>query len=290
MAFQKNMHFKQALGVPGEFYDNTSPQRVSAFKLKGATGASTYAVNVITFAANPLNGETVKIGTVTYAFKDTPAAAEDIRIGIDAAATLAYLINAVNGTGTAGVDYFTGTTSPNTAVRAEIDGSLGVKLTARTAGVSGNALVLTVTGGSLIIENATGTLNGGAAGVNINPTVARVFTQDTTDDSAVIMGGSGVIRGVLVSPKQYANYNNLRATMEVADGSPGDIAWMAHIVVVSAHAVKPDYIAIYNLTDGTIGANPGATGIPSGWAVIPKARYILYSAVAGGLAVLELDY
>ena len=285
---QKITNYKQALGVPGEFYDTTSPRRVSAFILNGRTGASVYASNVITFADNPVDGDTLTVGATTYKFVDALAADNDVQIGLDVPETLSRLIKVVNGTGTAGVDYFAGTTTPNASARAEMDGAIGVRLVALTAGTGGNSTALTATGGAIIVETGAALL-GGAAGVFIPPTVARVFSQNTDIDNTFQLGGQGAMRGVLVSPKQYANTAGLDASYEVPEGSAGDIAWMGNIVVKSAQAVAPGYVGIYNTTTGEIGANPTSANIPNGWALMGDSRYILHNAAAGGLAVLELD-
>lgn len=284
---QKNINSKLALGVPGEFYDKTAPKRCWSYRLNGAAGASTYAENFVTFAANPLDGETITLGATVYTFKNTMAAAGDVQIGVEVGDTINSFVKTVNGTGVAGVDYFTDTTVPNASARAQVDGALGVKVTAKAAGTAGNAIVFTASGGSLIIEAPGGTLVGGAAGVSIPPTVARVFTF-TDDPNVVALGGTGAFAGILVGPKQYANYLNLRPTMQIPEGVNGDIAYMGDIVVTCAHATSPNYIGIYNTTTGEIGANPSATGIPTGWAAIPNSRYILFTAVAGEQAVLQL--
>ena len=74
------------------------------------------------------------------------------------------------------------------------------------------------------------------------PTVGYVFTQGSADNEAVV-GGSGAYLGVLVEPKQYANYANLNASLVVKAGTNGEICDMGHIYVKSAAAFAPGYLA-----------------------------------------------
>lgn len=82
------------------------------------TFALTFAIaHISTNGSNPADGDTVTVRDKTYRFKNTMAAANDIKIGANIDATLLSLVHAVNGTGTVGTDYFTGTTKP-TSVQA----------------------------------------------------------------------------------------------------------------------------------------------------------------------------
>lgn len=77
-------------------------------------GVSPKCLLKLSSGTNPADGDTVVVPAYhnvsrTFRFKTTPAAAGDIKIGADFAATLANLSNAINGTGTPGTDYFTGT-------------------------------------------------------------------------------------------------------------------------------------------------------------------------------------
>jgi hypothetical protein len=85
------------------------------------------------------DGKIVVVNDVTYRFKSTMAQANDVKIsGVDGDTTLGNLVAAVNLSGTEGVEYFAGTTSP-TDVAAGAVGSHATIMTATTKGVIGNS-------------------------------------------------------------------------------------------------------------------------------------------------------
>lgn len=120
----------------------------------------------------------------------------------------------------------------------------------------------------------------------LQPAVGLVFTQGTNDNEAVV-GGSGAYLGVLVEPKQYANFANLNATLNVNPGTNGEICNMGHIFVKSPTAVKPGYVAAYNPATGIISGFETAGDITSGYIRIP-AKFIKVSAAANQVSILEL--
>ena len=118
------------------------------------------------------------------------------------------------------------------------------------------------------------------------PTVGYVFTQGTADNEAKV-GGSGAYLGVLVEPKQYANYNNLNASLEVKPGTNGEICSMGHIFVKSATAFQPGYLAEYEPATGAISAIEDTLSTATA-VQIPAARFIKVSGEANGVGILEL--
>lgn len=119
------------------------------------------------------------------------------------------------------------------------------------------------------------------------PTVGYVFTQGTADNEAKV-GGSGTYLGVLVEPKQYANYNgDLSATLAVKPGTNGQICSMGHIFVKSATAFKPGYLAEYEPATGAISAIENTLSTATA-VQIPAARFIKVSGGANGVGILEL--
>lgn len=118
------------------------------------------------------------------------------------------------------------------------------------------------------------------------PTVGYVFTQGTADNEAKV-GGSGTYLGVLVEPKQYANYNNLNASLEVKPGTNGEICSMGHIFVKSATAFEPGYLAEYEPATGAISAIEDTLSTATA-VQIPAARFIKVSGGANGVGILEL--
>lgn len=278
---QKTVYTAQALGVPGEFYDD-SPRRVAPYILRSAAGEIA-AVGSIAFSGNPADGDTVTVGETTYKFKTDMAAANDIKLGSSQSDSIATLVKVINGTGASGTDYYAGTTTPNASASAAASGA-EVTITAKTAGAAGNSVALAATGSVMNVSGST--LEGGALST-VLPTVACVFTSGTEDNEAVI-GGAGAFRGVLVGPKQYANYMNLEATMNLPDGSIGQLATMGHILVKVGNAISPDDAAVYNNVTGEISGIESNGSAPSGSTKIPNAKFILRSAAAGETAILEL--
>lgn len=121
-----------------------------------ATGSITNSTGV------PANNNTVVIGGRTYTFKTAiTASADDVLIGASITASMQNLIDAVNGTGTSGVQYSAATTK-NPMVSAKA-GTVGVvELESRFPGIIGNLITLAVTGANLARSGAT--MTGGADG------------------------------------------------------------------------------------------------------------------------------
>lgn len=85
----------------------------SAAKLtsSGVLAPATHATSeIVSDATNFIDGETITINATVYRFKDTPAQAYDINVGISAAESLDFLKLAINATGVGdGSDYYAGT-------------------------------------------------------------------------------------------------------------------------------------------------------------------------------------
>ena len=124
------------------------------------------------------------------------------------------------------------------------------------------------------------------ANESAQPTVGYAFTQGTNDNEAKV-GGTGAFLGILVEPKQYANYANLNASLVVKAGTNGEICDMGHIFVKSATEVKPGYVAAFANATGAISAYASAASIPETSTQIP-GKFIKVSAAANGVAILEL--
>jgi hypothetical protein len=102
------------------------------------------------------------------------------------------------------------------------------------------------------------------------------------------MGGTGVFAGILVNGKELVRSNGLEAGLTVADNSVGSICSMGHVWVKTVNAVQVGYLACYNTTTGDItGIASGSA--PSGYELIPNAKFVAVNAEANGLAVLELN-
>lgn len=287
MALQSAIRFKQAFGVPGSFF-NSSPRRVAPYNLYTASSDAVKATGSVAFGTtNASNNDTVSIGGQIYTFKTSLTAAttaNEVLIGTDVAASVANLAAAVNaGTG-AGTKYGSETVKNAWAVASVGTTTSTLTLTAVTAGAQGNSIALDAS-----VATATA-FSGGSDGVNAAAYVGYAFSVDPTDAGKAQAGNSnsGVFGGILVSPKQYANYNNLAPSMAVKDGMIGELCTFGELIVQSAHAVKPGYLGCFRSSDGMIGAAVDSDHIPAGYTAIPHATYQYYDGEANGLAVLVL--
>lgn len=135
----------------------------------GADGTGAIAVTAVaatdTLTSNNTNvsdGDTVTIQGTAYRFKNTLAQIGDIKIGASADATLTSLAKAINGTGVAGTDMFTGTPAdPN--VSSSTVSAHALTFTALVTGTGGNAYTLATTAVTLTPGGAT--FSGGVTGV-----------------------------------------------------------------------------------------------------------------------------
>jgi len=129
--------------------------------LGGGTGSSVTGVA----------GETVVINGTTYTFEDvltedyTDAVANQIHFGADSAAALDNLKHVVNGTGTEGTDYSTGSTQPDD-VEATTNSDTTQVFKAQTLGTAGNAYEVSDTLSNGAFGSAT--FAGGSEGANFD--------------------------------------------------------------------------------------------------------------------------
>jgi Tfp pilus assembly protein PilW len=169
--------------------------------------AALFASDVFTFSDVGNAAEEIVIGDVTYTLQTTLAAPYDVKIGGTAAATAASLTHAINGTGTAGTDYFAGT-EEHPDVSAEVD-SAAVTVTAKVAGADGNAIVAT----SDSIEGAwtgEGTLAGGADITDV---------REKLDALIAAVGGIEELTAanVVVTPAGAITETDVQAALEELD-------------------------------------------------------------------------
>lgn len=280
MGFQTVINTKLAGGVVGEYTDD-SPHRERGYILLSKVTDGVKAEGELTFTANPEANDTITVANVTYTFKSTLAAANDVKIGANLAATLTSLAKVINGTATAGTDCYAGTKDLAAIMEAEAT-STKVVLTMKNAGIEGNYTALT--SGDV---NAVATpFAGGVDESVVLPKIACAFTETGTNGQARI-GGTGAFAGVFVQPKMYANLKGLNATLEVESGSQGGLCTFGHINVITASDFAAGYVAAYNNANGVINAYANAGVIPAGFTQIANASFI-NGGSAGELAVLQL--
>lgn len=144
----------------GTAYDIT-PEDFTPGAVVASSG--TKATGLLTSdAVNVSADETVTIGAITYTFKaSVTTTANQVKVGADAAESLANLKAAVNRTGAAGTDYGSDTVV-NPSVAATTLTATTLAFEARSIGSAGNALATTETSAHLMFADTT--LTGGAGG------------------------------------------------------------------------------------------------------------------------------
>ena len=273
-------------GKPGDFYDQ-SPRRVDPFTLVTSSSDAVAATGKIVFTAQPTANDTITIATVTYKFVSALAAANDVKLGTNLAATLASLVKAVNGTGTAGTDYYTGTKALSDVVVASGSSDTTLNLTAVTPGVSGNYINLASSDDNGTVTAFSGGVNGVSADAYVGYWFSVLATEPAKAQAGYVSGSS--TGGILVNANEYANFNNLEASLRLHENSIGSLASMGRVIVKVDHNVTVGYLGCYNSATGSIGAAAASDSVPAGYTLIPNSKFILQNATANGLAILQLD-
>lgn len=135
--------------TPGE--GETVTIGTTAYKARlDALGTGVAATAILTSNTSEIaDGDTVTIGTTVYRFKDTTAAAYDVkRHGTTADTTLGNLVKAVNASGTGdGTDYHAGTLVHPTVAAGEVTDH-AITFTAKSVGFAGNAIAKGLSAGA----------------------------------------------------------------------------------------------------------------------------------------------
>jgi len=151
------------LGVDNATEDVSVTSRAIQVSLAVTQGVAASAV--LTQTANaPAASDSVTVNDRTYVFDATLDAAYDVKLEATADATMDHLIKAINGTGTAGVDYFAGTlpaTGVTAGARVGTGNGASTTITANAEGTAGNAFAKAETGGELDFDGAGATFTGG---------------------------------------------------------------------------------------------------------------------------------
>lgn len=184
--------------------------------LTGVIVPGSHAESVLTSnGTNVSDTNTVTIGTTVYRFKDTMAAAYDVKIGASAAISLDNLKAAINGTGTAGVEWFAGTVAHPTVVATD-NADTTQKIIARVPGTAANTAPTTVSAATLSWPDIT--LGGGTG--DSNPGVAtETVTIDTVTYSFVNVlsetnGAAAIANQVLFGNDSAAALDNLKLAID----------------------------------------------------------------------------
>ena len=277
MALQTQIHKNLARGMKGEFVDN-SPRRVRAFAVFGKTEAK--ATGTLTATGNFSENDTVTVGVQTYKFVKSLTNAYDVKLGADLATSLSNLEKAINGTGTEGTKYASGTLK--NVLASAVATSTTLEVTAIVAGVVGNTIATTETGSACSFG---GTILAGGADL-AEAQIARAFTYSDVENKAVI-GGSGVFAGIAVNPKEYAIYNNFNSSMVLPNGVAGQLCTFGRFFVEVTNDISIGQSAFYNIIDGSIKGGTAGSSI-AGHIEIPNSMFTDVPAQAGEIAVLQL--
>ena len=189
--------------------------------LTGVITPGSHAESVVT--ANTIaDGNTLTIGTRTYRFKNTIAQINDIAIGGSDATALDNLKHAINGTGTPGTNYFTGTTE-NTDVVATDNTDTTQKVVARTPGTASNTLATTSSGATLSWPDTT--LGGGTGASNAGVAPETVTVNDETYSFVDVLsetnGADAIANQVLFGANSAEALDNLKKAVngEATEGT-----------------------------------------------------------------------
>lgn len=136
-------------------------------------GNAVAASKVLTIAAgNAAHNDTVTIGSITYRFRTGDEEADpteemlqayDVLISdVDNDGTVANLVKAINATGTEGVEYFAGTEEHPTVTAGAETGDGTTAITAKVAGLYGNAITISESGANISWAGGATALSGGA--------------------------------------------------------------------------------------------------------------------------------
>lgn len=112
--------------------------------IRGGSVALDSFGNIRTNCKNATSTKTVSIGSVVYSFKDAVSSAYDVLIGTTDGETLTNLLLAINASGTAGVNYGTGTAAhPDVyATPLDTDATKSIMLVSKGSGVAGSAITI----------------------------------------------------------------------------------------------------------------------------------------------------
>lgn len=103
------------------------------------TVALTAATATFTLTKNLTSDDTIILGSRTYKIEETPGAAYDVTLGTNQTGTIANIVAAVNGSGTAGTHYYTGTLTAG-EITATASSTTVITFTSMLKGVQGNGL------------------------------------------------------------------------------------------------------------------------------------------------------
>ena len=229
--------------------------------LSFATGTLSDATGV-----NVTDADTVTIGSTVYRFKTTMAAPYDVKREATTAATMANLIDAINATGTAGVEYYDGTLAHPSVTASDATGAFPA------------ILITAISQFSRVAASGTLTISGG---VTDNDTVTIGATVYRFKSTLV----AGAAYDVKIEATAAATIANLKAAIN-ASGTAGTEYHSGTLVHPSAvgSTLTTTTLLIKAITSGTVG-NSIATTIDEVGAVLDFTS----TTLAGGAATASAN-
>lgn len=208
--------------------DNTAGAKAtSTLTTSGLVYAKFPESTLTSDTTNVTDGDICTIGSITYRFKDTMAAAYDVKIGASAAATLDNLKAAINASGTPGTEYFAGT-AIHPDVTATTNTDTTQKVVSKVIGTANNTKATTETSSHLSWADTT---LGGGTGTSV--------TGVATASSTFVINGT-----------TYYFTNQLSETVNgVASAVANEILW------VTSDAVALDNMKLAINGTGTEGTD-----------------------------------
>lgn len=234
------------------------------------------------------DGEVVVIGAITYRMKDTLALAYDVKIGASVTVTLANLRKAINGTGTAGVEYFAGTVA-HTLVIATASDATTLTVYSRTYGTANNTLATTETASHY---SWGGTTLGGAGNVAGVATAGATFSINGTDyyfttDLQESITGVAVANEVLWVTNDATALDNMKLAIngtgvEGTDYSTGTNANSDVIATTNGNTTQVIEARVWGTLGNSITTTEGITG--SAW------TSTVLTGGANGARIIQSEY
>ncbi len=184
------------------------------------------ATSILTLSANATDGNSVTIGSTKYTFKETLGAAYDVLIGASASDTIDNLIAAINKAAGEGSTYGTGTVA-HTLVTAAVGAGDTMGITAKTAGVAGNAIATTEL--SAVCSWTSTVMAGG-----VDPVADEILigaSAEASIDNLVAAANGSAGAGTT-----YATGSTVHATCDVAKASASEVTATAKAVGFAGNA------------------------------------------------------
>jgi len=142
--------------------------------------------------------------------------------------------------------------------------------------------------GELRFEGPTRVTPGVTKGTAANILVGSAYTIDTADGKYQ-PGGTGVYGGIMINPKELANYGTtgggpLAPTLQVPAGTVAEFCTMGFVCVQLANAATIGDGVFFTNATGLLSAGTASTGQTQ----IANAKVVRVSNAAAGLAVISL--